>query len=227
MDNSTLNNIKVLLVDDHQLFLDGLKSIFKHVPYIQIVAEALNGSSALDLLKTNSVDIIISDVSMPEMSGEILAHRVLELYPHVKILTLSMHNDFANIERMINAGIQGYLMKNTGRVELLEAINALYKGENYFSKEVKDIMVNHLMKKSPINDIPTREEETDDVIFLSSRERQIIRLILDGHNFSDISSSLLLAESTIESHMKNIFSKLKINSVTQLIDYINRKKIVI
>jgi two-component system, NarL family, nitrate/nitrite response regulator NarL len=227
MDNSTLNNIKVLLVDDHQLFLDGLKSIFKHVPYIQIVAEALNGKSALDLLKTNSVDIIISDVSMPEMSGEILAHRVLELYPQVKILTLSMHNDFANIERMINAGIQGYLMKNTGRVELLEAINALYKGENYFSKEVKDIMVNHLMKKAPINDIVLNEDESDNVIFLSSRERQIIRLILDGNNFSDISSSLLLAESTIESHMKNIFSKLKINSVTQLIDYINRKKIVI
>lgn len=218
------NQIRLMLVDDHQMFIDGLKAILRFSQEIKVVGEALNGKDALELIPTIMPDVMITDISMPGMTGDELARAVSKDFPSVKILALSMHDDIVNIDKMVQAGITGYILKNTGRIELIEAIKKVSNNEKFYSKTVQEAMLNKYVIESQSQNI-TNNEYVSSGIFLSFREKQIIKLIVKGYSSSEIADELGLSIHTISSHRKNIYTKLKVTNMAQLIDYINKNKV--
>jgi len=221
MDN---NNITVLVVDDHQLFIDGLKAILKYVDGISVIGEALSGMDALKFLENKQPQVIITDISMPGMKGDELSRKVIELYPHIFILALSMHNDIAIIDKMIAAGVKGYILKNTGREELTEAIKTVSKGENFYSTEVKEEMLKKYVSKSTVF-IQNENRTFNGVAYLTRREKELIAFLMEGLTNSEIAIRMKLSVNTVKSHRKNIYSKTNVNNTISLLDYIKSNQI--
>lgn len=221
--------IKLMIVDDHQLFIDGIKAILRWSKDIEIVGEALSGEETLKQLSEfhQLPDVLITDISMPGMKGDELVEKITANFPSIKILALSMHNDINTIDRMIAAGVKGYILKNTGRKELIIAINTIFNNENFYSEEVKAEMVGKYIRTTkPASENQNKTNPGADV-FLSRRERQIIKLILEGKSNSDIGEELRLSVHTITSHRKNFYSKLNVSNTAQLIDFIKVNNMIL
>ena len=143
-----MEQIKIVLVDDHQMFRDGVKSVLSDEENIEVVGEVGNAKDLYELLKTQSPDLVITDISMPDISGIELSKYVSESFPGIKILILSMHSNEEFITKALNAGANGYLPKDTSMNELLEAINTIYKGDNYFNKDISNTILKSIIGKS-------------------------------------------------------------------------------
>jgi DNA-binding NarL/FixJ family response regulator len=202
--------IKILIVDDHLMFLEGLKSLLHNEQSIQIVGVASNGQLAIKFLENHEVDIVISDVSMPEIDGYELIAQIKRKYPKISTLILSMHSEAIVISKLIKLEINGYLLKNAEKEELLKAIHLISAGENYFSEEVKKIYMENSF---------ARKKNKDYVPELSRREKDVLKLIVDGYTAKEIAEKLFISQHTVESHRKNIFSKLNIKNVAGLVKY--------
>ena len=198
--------INIFIVDDHQLFIDGLKSIFKRTVNFEVVGTALSGKECLEKIKDLSIDVLITDISMPEMRGEELVEHLVRIYPQMKILTLSMHDDYSYIDKMLRAGAIGYILKNTGARELKEAVETVAKGENYFTPKVSDSIAKGYVQKT--NNIDSAPEIINSDIFLTRREKGILKLVFNGLSSKDIADELNLSYHTISQHRKNINAKL-------------------
>ena len=202
---------KVLLaiVDDHQIVIDGLKSLLHGHDQFKVVFETTLPAKVPELLEARSVDILLTDVMMPGMNGAELAKLVRQRFPAVKILALSMSGQGTLVNQMIDdSDIAGYVLKNIGKQELIRALEKISKGGIYFSDEVLKEM--------------TKASETKKVneeINLTTREIEIIKLIEKEYSNKQIAELLFLSERTIETHRKNIFRKTKTNSVIGLIKY--------
>ena len=202
---------KVLLaiVDDHQIVIDGLKSLLHGHDQFKVVFETTQPAKVPELLEARSVDILLTDVMMPGMNGAELAKLVRQRFPAVKILALSMSGQGTLVNQMIDdSDIAGYVLKNIGKQELIRALEKISKGGIYFSEEVLKEM--------------TKASETKKVnkeINLTTREIEIIKLIEKEYSNKQIAELLFLSERTIETHRKNIFRKTKTNSVIGLIKY--------
>jgi len=223
MNNDT---IKLLIVDDHQLFIDGLKAILSHVADIKVIGEALSGEDALDFLLKTRPDVIITDISMPGMKGDELARKITELYPDIYLLALSMHNDIAIIDKMINAGVKGYILKNTGRKELTDAVMTVSRGENFYSTEVKEEMLKKYVSKAHVVP-PSVNRYNNDIVYFTRREKELIKLLMVGKSNSEIAEMLKLSINTVKSHRKNIYSKTNVNNTASLLEYLNSHRIEI
>ena len=188
--------IRLLLADDQNMFLEGLHSLLKGVDNFQIVGAVSDGSEVIDSIKKEEVDLILMDINMPQMSGIDALEILKEKAPDVKIIMLSMHNDRGTIENAIRLGADGYLLKNSSRTELENAINIVYSGGSYFMDEVKDIMINSF-----------RSEKIASEIRLTPREREVLSLICKELTTSEIAEKLFVSVNTIETHRKNLLSK--------------------
>jgi len=175
--------VKLMVVDDHQMFIDGIKAILKSSQEIKVVAEALSGKEALDIIGKVKPQVVITDISMPEMTGDELTRLITEKYPEVNVLALSMHNNIEIINKMINAGVKGYILKNTGKKELMDAVLTVSAGRNYFSVEVKDALLEKYISPDT-EDKPV--EDVSEKVYLTRREKQIIKLIVNGYSNSEI-----------------------------------------
>ncbi len=202
--------IKILIVDDHLMFLEGLKSLLHDEKTIEIIGVASNGQEALDLLAQHNVNIVITDISMPEIDGFELISTIKKKYPHVSTLVLSMHSESRIISKLIKQNVNGYLLKNAEKEELLKAISLLANGENYFSEEVKKIFVESSF---------SRNKKSDFVPELSRREKEVLKLIVEEFTAKEIAEELFISQHTVESHRKNIFSKLNVKNVAGLVKY--------
>jgi DNA-binding NarL/FixJ family response regulator len=163
-----MDKINIVLVDDHQMFRDGVKSVLSDEENIEVVGEVGSGKDLYGLLESITPDLIITDISMPDISGIEVAKYVTENYPGIKILILSMHSNEEFITKALSVGANGYLPKDTSMKELLEAINTIYSGDNYFNKSISDTILNSLMNK------PKEENKS-----LTKREKEIINLVND------------------------------------------------
>ena len=204
-----MNKIRIAIVDDHQIVIDGISALLQDRPNFDIVASTVSPIQMLNLLKENPVDILLTDIVMPELTGQQLAKKVKENFPDTKILALSMSGQGDVVSEMINdSDISGYVLKNIGKQELSIAIEKIASGGIYFSDQV----LNELER---ISHVKKRNEE----VHLTQREIEIIRLIEKEMSNKEIADTLSISERTVETHRKNIFRRPKLGSVVDLIRY--------
>lgn len=203
---------RLLIVDDHQMLLDGIRALLQDVPNFQIVAEAYNGLQALEQLAKHEIDIVLTDISMPDMDGIELTKNIKKDYPNVKVLALSMFSEQQTIREMVDAGISGYILKNTGKQELVGALTKIASGGIFFGDEVTNEMMRMMTQ-------PEKEQEKKTVVNLTFREREILKLIAKEYSNIQIANELFISERTVETHRKNIFRKTNTKSIVGLIKY--------
>ncbi len=207
--------ISLAIVDDHQIVIDGLKSMLHGYHDFEVVAECNEPLQMLEKLKQQQVDLLLTDVMMPVMNGAQLAKEVRRQYPDIKILALSMSGQGDLVNQMIDdADISGYVLKNIGRQEFIAALEKISAGGVYFSSEV----LNEMAKASEL-----KKENVQ--VNLTGREVEIIKLIEKEYSNKLIADSLFLSERTVETHRKNIFRKTRTNSVLGLIKYAYEHKL--
>jgi two-component system, NarL family, nitrate/nitrite response regulator NarL len=215
MSARDFNKINLMLVDDHQIMMDGIKALLKNERAFCIIAETTKPLTVLDLIGKKMPDIIIADISMPELNGVELTKLIKQKYPEVKVLALSMHNDKQTITEMLQAGISGFVLKNTGKKELIDALEKIADGGMYFSEAISlEIMRSTASSNAAI--------ETS----LTPREIEIVKLIGAELNNAQIGDKLFISERTVETHRKNIFRKINVKSVAGLMKYALEKGIV-
>ncbi|MDR3694607.1 response regulator transcription factor [Mucilaginibacter sp.] len=204
---------RIFIVDDHQMVIDGINLMLDGRPEFIVAGETTQPIEAIELLKATAVDILITDVGMPGMSGVELSRIVKSRFPEIKILALSMFGESQVIAEMIDAGISGYILKNSGKKELIEALTKIAEGQNYFGQEI----TLQLMKSFKRN-----QEE----LKLTDREIEIIRMIEKDMTTKDIAETLFISERTVETHRKNILHKTNTQTVVGLLKYAYERKII-
>lgn len=213
---SSEQQIRIGIVDDHQIVIDGLVSLLKEQPPIQIVVTATSGKEMLALLQHHAIDILLTDVMMPEMNGKDLSVAVKNQFPAVKIMALSMSEQGDVVEEMIEeASIAGYLLKHTGKAELLEAIIKVYNGGQYF----QDKILEQLEKQSHIR-------KNTEHAHLTRREIELIALIDKNYSNKQIADTLCIAVHTVETHRKNIHRKTGTNNMLSLVKWAYENKVL-
>jgi DNA-binding NarL/FixJ family response regulator len=203
--------IKVIIADDHQMFIEGIKSLLGSERDIKVVGEALNGKAVLAELGRNKVDIVLLDINMPEMDGIETTKQIRQSYPDVKILMLTMYNNQEFIFGLMNAGASGYILKNTGKTELVEAIMAVQAGKTYYSKDVTETILANFTKKPA--------EQKMDLAQLTEREKDVLKLIAQEYNTGEIAEKLFISTNTVETHRKNLLSKLHAKNIAGLVKF--------
>jgi len=212
-----MTKYKVLLVDDHKLFRKGLRMLIETLDRFEVVGEASTGNEFLGLLGSTIPDVVMLDIAMPEMDGIEAARRALAKYPDLKIITLSMFGEQDYYFKMVDAGVRGFLLKNSDVTEVRMALETVVEGGNYFSHELLMNLVNSL-KNAP-------EELTPDSP-LSDREKEIILLICKGLSTQEIADDLCLSKRTVDSHRANILAKTGCRNTASLVIYAIRQKLV-
>lgn len=205
-----MTKIKLLIVDDHTMFLQGIISLLEQEPNINIVDKAVNGIEALEIIKKSAIDLIILDISMPAMDGIELSKILKKQHPQIKILILSTHSNAMIISRLIRIGVNGYLLKNAEKEELLKAINTIASGENYFAEELEE---KHFTNNSRI------EKQSSHITELSSREKEILVLIAQEYNTAEIAEKTFISLNTVNTHRRNLLSKLNAKNTAGLVKY--------
>ncbi|KAF2343102.1 response regulator transcription factor [Flavobacterium tistrianum] len=205
-----MNKIKLLIADDHTMFLQGIISLLEQEQNITIVGKAINGIEALEIVKKEDIDFIILDISMPEMDGIELSKILKKNHPTTKILIVSTHSNVMIISRLIRIGVNGYLLKNAEKEDLLKAINTIASGENYFAEELEE---KHFINSTKI------EKQISNLTELSSREKEILILIAQEYNTAEIAEKTFISLNTVNTHRRNLLSKLNAKNTAGLVKY--------
>jgi DNA-binding NarL/FixJ family response regulator len=199
--------VKILLVDDHHIVLDGLKSLLESDPDFQIIAALRSAEEVLEFLKKEQPDILLTDYTLPGMSGLDLFKKVKAAYPNVKVAILSMHDEASLVRSVLKEGINGYLLKNIQQFELRNALKQISMGYPYVSPEITRIIMNEFNQP---------EEKSE---LLTERELEILRLIAKEYSNKQMAEKLFISERTVETHRKNIFRKTNTNTLVGLIKF--------
>lgn len=212
----TDKKIRIAIVDDHRIVIDGIVALLKGNDSIEVVATNISAIAMLQTLESLPIDLLLTDIVMPEMNGDDFARKVKKLFPEIRILALSMSGQGDTIDGLINdADICGYVLKNISKQELIDAIQKIAAGGIYFSEEV----LKELEKYSD-------QRKNTDTINITNREKEIILLIEKEYSNKQIAESLFISERTVETHRKNIFRKTNTNSVIGLIKYAYLHKLI-
>ncbi len=212
---------KIILVDDHKLFRDGLKFVINQIDHMEVVAEASNGLEFLELLEDNKPDLVLMDISMPELDGVQATRQAIEKYPNIKILVISMYCDEEYYYQMIQAGVMGFVLKESGKNELENAITAILSGENYFSQKLlKEIIVNI---NSPLKSKKSQGTPDNN---LTKRELEVLQCIVEGLSNSQIAEKLFISIRTVEGHKSNLINKTGVKNTISLVMYALKHKLV-
>jgi two-component system, NarL family, nitrate/nitrite response regulator NarL len=204
-----MNSTKIFITDDHEIFVESLSMLLSSIEGIEIVGTAFSGSETLKKIENEAVDILICDYMMPQMDGVELAYRIKEKYPKISILMLTSREDTDGIRNAIQAGVKGFISKKTNKVELQKAIKALSNGLTFYSQDIVQAMLNGASNKS----------EAVNIEVLSSREIEILKLIAEELSGVQIAERLNISHHTVETHRKNLFRKIGVNSTYALIKY--------
>ncbi|MBK9732005.1 MAG: response regulator transcription factor [Chitinophagaceae bacterium] len=211
------NKIKVVIADDHQIFIEGIKSLVKDSEKLIMVGEARDGETLMQVLKTKRPDVVLMDVSMPNMNGIEATRKIRILFPEMKILGLTMSDDADSVSEMMRAGALGYLLKTTGKPELISAITHVYHGEKYLSSEMSMKLIEKMFDDNEkVKDEGSRTPRKAEI---TKRELDIVRLIAQELTNVEIAKKLNNSPMTIITHRKNLLRKLGVKNTAGLVKY--------
>jgi DNA-binding NarL/FixJ family response regulator len=208
--------MKILLVDDHMIIREGLRAILEKQPEIVVVGEAADGHEAIVRARTVDPDVIVMDVSMRGLNGIDATARIVNEFPRIKVIGLSMNSDRRYVLAMLAAGAVGYILKDTASQELIRALRMVAAGHTYLSPEITGIVVDTAVHGS-------RPVEASAASALSTREREVLQLLAEGRTSKDISSQLHIAVTTVDTHRRQIMCKLKLRTIAELTKYAIRE----
>ncbi len=211
---------RLLIIDDHQLVLDGLSAIVKDLKTIELIGTASNGRDALTLIEALNPDLVISDIDMPVMNGIQLTETMKRKFPHIKLMLLTMHNEPSLVYKLMELGVDGYLLKNADRGDLLTGILKMRKSESFFPE--KEIPRSNNSTISPFE----YEEETVILSRLTTREIEIIRVIAEGYSSKEIGDELFVSHRRLDTHRTNLMKKLEVHDINGLVNFAIRNGLV-
>lgn len=212
-----MQGIKVIIVDDHSLFRNGMKLLLSAAGNFDIIAEASNGREFLDLLPHYTPDIVLIDIDMPEMDGIEATTKALESYPAIKVICLSMYGEEEYYYKMIEAGVSGFLLKNSDINEVKGAIEAVYKGGKYFSQE---------LLYNVVKNIKTNQVSQELIENLSDRELEVLKQICIGLSNQEIAENLHISKRTVDKHRANLLDKTNSKNTAHLVMYAIKNKLI-
>lgn len=213
---------KIIIVDDHSLFREGIKLLIENEGLGKVIAEAENGAIFLDLLQTNVPDLVIMDIEMPVMNGLEATQKALKIYPNLKILVLTMLNQKANYSDMVNAGAQGFVLKTSGKKEFEKAIESIMNGESYFSNELlRQIIINTKTESEPA---AKKNEYSADS--LTPREKEVLHCFCEGYSVAEMAVKLFISPKTVEVHRSTLLKKTNSKNTINLVLFAIKHKLV-
>jgi len=208
----SLPKIQVMVVDDHKMFVEGVQAIFSDSSHIQVVKTVHDGNEVMKSIEnTPNLDIILLDINLPNINGLELTKLISKKYPTIKILILSMYNNAEYIKEVLKEGASGYVLKNTDHEELLNAIQSVFAGNQFYSQSVTQTMINSFAKKSQRNNTDILQ------VKISKREKEILSLIIKEHTAQEIANMLFISLHTVETHRSNLMSKLGVRNSAGLV----------
>lgn len=210
-----MDKIRILLADDHKIVLDGIVSLLQQEKMFDVAGTAANGYEVMELVNTNDFDLCLLDINMPGLDGMEAAKLIKASKPDIKIIILTTYNDREIISELVHIGVSGYLLKNSDKLELVEAITKVMNGRYYFSAEVEEIIMQGTAKK---ND--------SEIIVLTDREIEIIELLGKEYTNEKIADELHISYRTVETHRKNIMQKTKSHNLAGLLKYAYGKGLI-
>jgi two-component system, NarL family, response regulator NreC len=214
-------NIRILLADDHIVMRDGLRALLERQPDMAVVAEAGDGRECVRLAEEQSPDVVVMDIGMPNMNGIEATRRITESRLRCAVVILSMHQDESYILRALKAGAKGYLLKDSLRADLLEAIRAVAQGRSFLTRKI-----GRMLQEDYVRQLETRGLD-DTYDRLTDREREILQLIAEGKTAKEVAQILNISPTTVETHRTHIQEKLGVHSVPELVLYAVRKGIIV
>ena len=215
-----MKKIQVLIVDDHTLVRSGIRSLLALVEGIEVVGEASDGKEALEKARQLMPDVVLMDLAMPVMGGLEATRRLRREFPRIQVLALTQYDDSEYVIPIIEAGARGFVTKMSAFSELAAAIQAAYKGESYLSSTAATALVEEYQQRIPA------EGEQDPYQQLTDREREVLKLIAEGHTTREIAEMLVVSPKTVEWYKNSLKNKLNIHSRTELIKFAIRKRII-
>ncbi len=215
-----MTQIRILLADDHTIVRDGLRALLEREPDMTVVGDAADGRETIEMAEDLSPDVVVMDLAMPSLNGIEATRRIVATNPRTAIVILSMHQDESYVLGSLNAGAKGYLLKDSMRKEVIEAIRAVAQGRSFFTRKIS-----RLLREDYVSQLRSRGLE-DSYELLTDREREVLQLIAEGRTNKEIAAILSISLTTVETHRTHILQKLDLHSVPELILYAVRKGII-
>ncbi len=209
-------SLKILLVDDHKIVREGLRTLLEKQPGWRVIAEAADGITAVRLVQQLSPDLVIMDITLPDLNGIEATRRMMTKKPGLKVIALSMHSDRRFVVEMLKSGASGYLLKDSAFDELISAIHSVIGQRTYLSSQITDLMVRDYVQHH-------NQRERSAFSVLTSREREVLQLLAEGKATKEIASQMNVSVKTIETHRKQIMDKLNVRSIAELTKYAIRE----
>jgi two-component system response regulator NreC len=212
--------IRIIIADDHRVLRAGLRLLLERQPGFEVVADAADGRQTVDFVKTHAPDILLLDIAMPHLNGIEAARLIHAWRPEVGIIILSMHADESYLLRALKSGAKGYLLKDAGEDDVIDAVRAVSEGKAFFSPAISKLLVEDYVRQ-------LQQQGLEDVYdLLTAREREVTQLLAEGRSSKDIAALLFLSPYTVDTHRKTILQKLNVHSVPELMLYAMRKGII-
>lgn len=212
--------IRVLIADDHRVLLGGIENLIEQEEGMEVVGKAHHGDEVLAKLMKAETDLILLDINMPGKSGMDICENILAMKPDTRILVMSMHQDPFHVNSMLKKGAHGYITKNSTHEEMLEAIRKVASGENYFSNEAARAI------EAGVNEENSKSEEESFHLRLSRREKEVLQLIVEEHTTQEIADQLSISMKTVETHRRNLLSKLNARNTAGLVRIAIERRLV-
>ncbi len=220
-----MSKIKLFVVDDHPIFVDGITGLLKDTPEFEIIGTAHNGQDFLDKIKNNQPDIVLMDINMPVMDGIVATKKLKEKYPDIKVIALTMFNDIRFIKELLEIGAKGYVLKNISREDIIKAIFTVSEGKPYLDTAVQENVISSMSSVAGEDEL--NDKEADSMIKnITTREMEILQLIALGLTSQDIAEKLFISKNTVETHRKNLLAKLNVKNTASLLKFAYRKGLV-
>jgi len=215
-----MKKIRVLIADDHTLVRDGIRALLALASDIEVVADAANGKEAIEMTRELAPDVVLMDLAMPVVTGLEATRRICKESPGTKVLALTQYDDTEYVVPVVDAGARGFVTKMSAFSELASAIQAVHRGESYLSPSAAAVLIDERQQRSD------QGIGTDPYQQLTDREREILKLVVEGHSAREIAEVLVLSPKTVEWHKSNLMSKLNIHSMADLVRFAIRKAVI-